>query len=275
MRKLICLLLSTIVSLDAGTLLLKDGTRAIVSVADTDGGSIIVRRKDDRVQIDKKQILFFSNDKDTGLINRQDAKSAALKSPLSVNDAIERMLSGCAVHKTALAGGRAIAFVKQPIRETPGEEKTGAEFSPKMVSFLSQYGSLHGISKEGMYFYLSGDSVIDNRYRYLASPVEITVRTSERKMSVSSFVKLDKAGNFVPTAKGETLRALERETGVRFIVVDLLNKSIVFDERVDDVDKGLKELDHKKANDTQTVHGENSILVVERKLEGLLKKQFN
>lgn len=258
----------------ADTLLLKDGTRATVGVVDTHGCCIVVKHGDDCVQIDKKNLTSWVASADSARSDNQNTKDTFCKTPLSVNKAIENVLAGFAAKQTVLSKGGMIAFQKLPIAGNDGDERACAEFSKKMASFLTKRGPVRYVSKEGMYFCLSGAAVYNDACRYLALPYEISVLSNERKMNVSSFVKLDKAGNFVPTTKGTTLKALERKTIVRFMIIDLLKKTIAFDERVEDIDKGFKELDAKNANDSQNVAGKNSILVVESKFEELLKKQF-
>jgi len=53
-----------------------------------------------------------------------------------------------------------------------------------------------------------------------------------------------------------------------------MNKTVIFDERIKEVDKGLTDLNAKKPNDTQIRNENNSILSVENKIEALLKKQI-
>lgn len=263
--------------LDAGILLLKDSTVAMVSIADTSGCFVVVKHRGEGIKIDKKLIRYAIAGKDTLVFTVgkcQDTCAAAPGGPLSVDNAIKPILSGRPVKKTVLSRGCGIAYQKQPVTGKGSNEKTNAAFSNRMASFLSKHGPLRRLSKAGMYFFLSGDTSLNNGCRYLALPADITVRSKERRLNISSFVKLDTAGNFVPTAKAATLSALERETTVRFMVLDLQKKTIVFDERVKDVDKGLKELVPGKSNDIKTGSGENSILVIERKIEALLKKQF-
>jgi len=259
---------------DADSLFLKDGTQATVGVVDTHGCCIVVKHGNDCVQIDKKNVTRRVVAPDSVRTDNQNTKEVFCKNPLSVNMAIENILAGYAAKQTMLSIGGTIAFQQLPIAGNGGDEKTIATFSIKLAAFLSKRGTVHPLSKEGMYFYLSGDIVYNDDRRYLALPYELSVLSNERKTNVTSFVKLDKAGNFVPTTKGTTLKALEHETVVRFMVIDLLKKTIVFDERVKDIDKGFKELDAKNANDSQNVAGKNSILVIESKIEELLKKQF-
>jgi hypothetical protein len=253
------------------TLLLDDGTLATTSIIDTNGSFFIVRNDSARVKIDKKQVRragrsVAGGGLDTGRVSRQ--------APLTVEKAVDRIVSGYRVKKGPLSGGDTIACQKRPLKNSGTDEKPGAVFSAKIASFLAGHGPVRVLSATGLFFYLSGNAVPAGGVRYLAFPAEIAVRTRERKITVSSFVKLDKAGNFVPAATGSTLQALERETSVRFVVVDLPQKAIVFDERLSDVDKGLKELDPKKSGAVQNRAGENSILIIERNCEELLKKQF-
>jgi len=259
---------------DTDTIFLKDNTRAVVSVIDTSGGSIVVKRGNDFVKIDKKQITRHSAVHDTARTVYQTAKNPPYKKPLSVNRAIADILAGYTAQKAALQSSAGIGYLGLPIAGKGGDDKLYTEFSHTMTGFLAKNGKLRTLSKEGLYFYLSGEAVFSPDCRYCALPYEISVKAIERKMNVSSFVKLDTMGNFVPTTKGTTLKAVERETIVRFVVADLLKKTIAFDERVMDIDKGLQELDAKNANDSQNRSGKNSILRIEGKLEALLKKQI-
>lgn len=259
---------------DADTLLLSDSTRAIVNIIDTGGSFAIAACGNDTVQIDKKRILHLIVDRDTGIDRRKNLTDNPRAFSRSVNNAVERVVAGFPVKKTGIFPGNGIAYEPQPIAGNGNEEKNGTLFSNKMVSFLKRHGTVRRISEAGMYFYLAGGTCFPLDCRYLALPYQISVRSTERKMSVSSFVQLDKAGNFVPATKGATFKALERETNVRFLVFDLSKKTIIFDERVTNVDKGLKELDSKKSKDPQNGSGENSILATESNIEELLKKQF-
>lgn len=270
-----CLLfLSIAATTDADTILLNDGTRAAISIVDTDGCCIVVRRGNDCVKIDKKKVTRCVAATDSSRAGNQNTKDALHKTPLSINRATANILAGYTVKKTALQCGVGIGFLALTIVGNVGDEKMSAEFSKTMTGFLAKNGTLRTLSKEGLYLYLTGEAVNARDCRYCALPYEISVKSIERKTNVSSFVKLDTAGNFVPTTKGITLKALERETRVRFMVADLLKKNIVFDERVIDIDKGLKEIETKNVNDSQNHAGKNSILRIEGKMEALLKKQF-
>jgi hypothetical protein len=183
------------------------------------------------------------------------------------------------VKKSAAALNGGIAYCKRPlIRTTGGDDSSIASFSQKMVAFLARRGPVRSLSKEGLFFYLSRATDSAGNFRYLAFPAEISIRSTERKMSVSTFAKLDKSGNFVPPANGAfvgpSFKAVERETTVRFIVADLASNTIVFDERVHDSDKGLKDPDADTLDESRKNNGNNSILRIESTVEGLLKKQF-
>jgi hypothetical protein len=227
------------------------------------------------VKFNKKHIERFVVAADTGNTAKREIKDPIGKTPQPAGKAVEKIVAGYSVKPGALRRGGTILFQKTPVIETRGGEKAATEFSNKMAAFLRNYGRVRQLSKEGGYLYLSGAAVRNGDCRYLALPYAISASAAEKKTDVSSFVTLDKAGNFVPTAKGTTLKALERETVIRFLVVDLSNKTIVFDERVKDIDKGFKELDLKSAKESPNTVVKNSILIIEGTIETLLKKQFN
>jgi hypothetical protein len=53
--------------------------------------------------------------------------------------------------------------------------------------------------------------------------------SKKKKMSVGNFVKLDKNGDFVPSQTATTISSSETETHLRFVIVDLVARSIVLD----------------------------------------------
>lgn len=265
----LCAALSVVPS-EAATLVFCDSTAAEVSIIDTGRGSISVLRDRYVLRIDKINISRIIPDT-TPVPGLQGA--GALPT-LTTGSALKKTISGYAVKKTPMASRSAIAFLKRPLLGN-NDPKAAAAFTNRLLPFLSAtIGPVRELSKEGMYFFLSGDGNAVLGCRYAAVISEMTVRSNERHVGLRGVVKLDTAGNFVPSKTETALHAHESETIVRIMVLDRTERTIVFDERIAEVDKGLFDLDAEKPNDTQIRAENNSILSVERKLEARLKKQI-
>jgi len=255
----------------ADTIVLQDGTRAAVSIADTSGSGVIVEKDGISVRIGKKKIqqLVFNDNK--GLPN----KNSSFATPLSISGAIKKKISAGVVCKQPVFPENGIVFLKSPVVQT-GEDNARLVFFNRLGAFLtkSANGMTRERTKEGFFFLLADDSAATGEYRYCAFAYEFSHTSKERKTGLASFAELDTAGNFVPSRRATALHAHETETSVRFLIYDREGKKTVFDEKLRDVDKGLADLDLKTGDKTQSAPGNNSILSVENKLEALLKKQF-
>ncbi len=100
----------------------------------------------------------------------------------------------------------------------------------KIEALLSQHGTLHEITIRKLAGCLldANDSCVP--FRYLATPCGISAESREKKAEVGSFVKLNREGDFVPTNATRTINSRTTEVTVRFVMVDLDARTVVFDD---------------------------------------------
>jgi hypothetical protein len=67
--------------------------------------------------------------------------------------------------------------------------------------------------------------------RYFFAPCGITAIAHEKKQEVGSFVKLNREGDFVPTNTTRVVGSRSTDVIVRFVLVDLAARTVVFDDR--------------------------------------------
>jgi hypothetical protein len=101
----------------------------------------------------------------------------------------------------------------------------------KIEALLSRHGIVHDITARKL-----GDCLLEgvdscSGFRYLVTPCEINTIAHEKKVAVGSFVKLNQEGDFIPANATRIINSRTTEVTVRFVMVDLNDRTIVFDDR--------------------------------------------
>lgn len=132
--------------------------------------------------------------------------------------------------KVPFGSGRMILYQRYPLS---GRYPAAAfDMAAKGIeAVLSRRGIVHDITARQLCDCLLGSADSCSGFRYLAMPCEISAIAHEKKVEVGSFVKLNREGDFTPAHATRTICSRTTEVAVRFVMVDLDARAIVFDDR--------------------------------------------
>jgi len=132
--------------------------------------------------------------------------------------------------KVPFQSGRMILYQRYPLS---GRYPAAAfDMAAKGIeALLSRHGIVHDITARQLCDCLLESSDSCSGFRYLAMPCEISAIAHEKKVEVGSFVKLNREGDFTPAHATRIICSRTTEVAVRFVMVDLDTRAIVFDDR--------------------------------------------
>ena len=143
-------------------------------------------------------------------------------------EGLYRRIASLPASNAKIAIGQKIIYRKYPVSGNYPKRAFDSA-AATMTAFLAKYGTVRVISAGDLDSCLSGNPDSCRTFRYCCMPLEIASISKEKTMRVGNFVKLDKNGDFVPSQTATTIASSETETRVRFVVIDLAARTIVFD----------------------------------------------
>jgi hypothetical protein len=141
-----------------------------------------------------------------------------------------RKINGFPRETGLMADSQVILYQRYPLsgRYPPSAFNAAA---PVIERLLSRFGTVREASAGKLDSCLNcgGDSA--HACRYAATPCEFTAATSEKNLTVGSFVKLNRQGDFVPTRATRTISSRTTAVTLRFVIVDCWSGKVIFDDR--------------------------------------------
>ena len=101
----------------------------------------------------------------------------------------------------------------------------------KIEKLLARHVRVREVRLQDLDTVLPATALSGRGARYLLVPCGIAAIVHEKKREVGSFVKLNREGDFVPTNTTRVIGSRSTDVGIRFVMIDLAARTVVFDDR--------------------------------------------